>query len=234
MKKYQSVFDRYEKKYILTQDQVKGLLESIDDYIIEGAYATSSIHSIYFDDEDFTMIQKSLSKPPYKEKVRARFYGNFSEDAPCYLEIKKKFNGIVYKRRFQVSYAQAKHFLEAPETLQYEHQIGKELQWIVGQFHLKPQYYIYYDRHAYCSKDDEEIRLTFDQHLLYRSNDLNFDQQVDGTSLLDEELVLLEVKTPDALPLWLVRALEALSIQPTSFSKVGTAYLKENQYGTTL
>ena len=44
----------------------------------------------------------SLGNPLYKEKIRLRSYGIAKSDSPVYMEIKKKSEGIVYKRRFEL------------------------------------------------------------------------------------------------------------------------------------
>ncbi|MBR6720411.1 MAG: VTC domain-containing protein [Clostridia bacterium] len=73
------VFNRVEKKYLLTGDVFETVLSRIKDYTymdkynIGGEYYT--LCSLYFDTDDKRFIRHSLSRPVYKEKLRLRSYG---------------------------------------------------------------------------------------------------------------------------------------------------------------
>ena len=95
----QSCFERYEKKYCLTLSQQRFLLERMTPYMKKDAYGEYTICNIYYDTDDFRLIRASLEKPIYKEKLRVRSYGVPEEDGRVFVELKKKFDGVVYKRR---------------------------------------------------------------------------------------------------------------------------------------
>ncbi len=91
----QSVFKRYELKYILTIAQYKELCNVMEEYMAMDEHGRHKISNIYFDTPDYSIIRHSLEKPRYKEKLRMRIYGEPDEDAFAFVELKKKYNGVV-------------------------------------------------------------------------------------------------------------------------------------------
>ncbi|MBQ1313154.1 MAG: VTC domain-containing protein, partial [Clostridia bacterium] len=94
-----NVFARKELKYRLTASQDRFLREALAPYVRPDQYGESTICNIYYDTPDFRLIRKSIEKPVYKEKLRLRSYGPAGPDDNTFLELKKKYKGIVYKRR---------------------------------------------------------------------------------------------------------------------------------------
>ena len=101
---FKNVFKRYERKYIITPEQYEGLMPLIDEYMRGDEYGRSTICNIYFDTPSHMLIRNSIDKPVYKEKLRLRSYGVPDQDSNVFIEIKKKFKGIVYKRRINMTY----------------------------------------------------------------------------------------------------------------------------------
>lgn len=99
MMRVQEIFKRVEKKYILTKEKKEFLLEKIKNYLVPDEYGESTICNIYYDTVNYDLIRCSMDKPVYKEKVRLRSYNVPNKDSEVFLEIKKKYDGIVYKRR---------------------------------------------------------------------------------------------------------------------------------------
>ena len=222
--KIQTVFERTEKKYILTMAQRRMLLKTIDEQIREDQYGESTVCSLYFDTEDYRLIRTSLEKPAYKEKLRLRSYSTPKSDSNVFLELKKKYNGVVYKRRQTLSYSQAMDYLNDGK-LPNQSQIMKEIDWTIGHYEgLKPKMFIAYDRTAFYSKTDENLRLTFDKNVRFRTEQLELAAGSFGEVILSPELCIMEIKALYAMPLWLTEALAKLNIYPGSFSKYGTAY----------
>ena len=110
-KVFQTVFKRYESKYFTDSRQYAGVLHTFERYAEPDRYGRSRICSVYYDTPDRRLIRASLEKPVYKEKLRLRTYGVPSDGSPCFIEIKKKYKGIVYKRRITADYAQALDYL---------------------------------------------------------------------------------------------------------------------------
>lgn len=219
----QTVFHRIEKKYMLNQKQYEQLLNAIQEYVITDKHGNYSICNIYYDTEQFDLIKRSIEKPIYKEKVRLRSYGIPSLNSPVFLEIKKKYRKIGNKRRITLSLKEVYHNIN---TNFKNSQIEKEISYAFQFYHLKPMMFIAYDRIAYYSKVDSTFRITFDQNVRYRLEDLRLELGDAGTLLLPPNTYIMEVKAGFSYPLWFTEILSRLQIYPTSFSKYGTAYQK--------
>ena len=217
---------RYELKYLLNKDQIDLFVKKISDYMQADDYGRTTIASLYFDTPDYRLITKSIEKPKYKEKIRLRSYGLATSKSPTFLEIKRKNEGIVYKRRISLLENKAYEFFENQETLDNE-QITRELEAFLQNYkNLEPKYLIISDRIAYFQKDSD-LRVTIDTNPRYRKTDLNLHTSMDGIPLLDEGWAILEIKVQHSVPMWLVDILSECKIYKTSFSKVGTAHKKE-------
>ena len=218
------IFRRIEKKYLLTQEQYQALLAEISEVLIPDAYGKSTICSVYLDTPDFRLIRASIDAKTYKEKLRLRSYGVPTDESKVFLEIKKKFKGVVYKRRVSMTLAEATAYL-AEGKKPFDSQIMRELDYALQFYgHPPPAAVIAYEREAYFVKDLPALRVTFDTGVRYRLTELSAKYGTHGKEILPPGRVLMEIKTDGAMPCWLASALDRCGIFPTSFSKYGTAY----------
>lgn len=222
------VFKRCEYKYILTQDEYLKLKEAMKNHMeTESDYGVYSIFNLYFDTPTYSLIQHSISKPVYKEKLRLRSYGKVDDDGLVFLELKKKFEGVVYKRRIKLSKKEAMDYLVDGKPLSVTNQISKELDYFIHRFSdLKPKVFLSYDREAYQGKEDRNFRMTFDRNISYRDTNLDLSSNDDAVKIMDDSMLLMEIKTVGSIPFWLVNFLSEHKIYKKSFSKYGTVYLK--------
>lgn len=223
-----SIFERFEKKYLVTAEQYRALKETIDQYMQMDIYGRHTICSLYYDTSDYAVIRRCQEKPNFKEKLRMRSYGVPQHAGTVYLELKKKLAGITYKRRVAMPLNEAKIFMHSGITQLPQSQITKEIAWYRTQKKLQESVLICYERIALYGKEDPGLRITFDANIRWREENLSLDKGDYGTSLLPN-LQLMEVKTMHALPMWLNKALSQLQIYPTSFSKYGTICNKHMQ-----
>ena len=140
-----------------------------------------------------------------------------------FLELKKKFDGVVYKRRLVLPYQRTEKLLQQKQCGD-DSQIGREIQWVLDFYQPEPKMYIGYHRIALKGKEDDELRITIDNNLRARGYDLSLALGGHGTPLLDKGQKLMEIKTLGAMPLWLAKTLNYLDIMPTTYSKYGVAY----------
>lgn len=216
------VFNRYELKYILTKKQYADFMAVAGSMLSCDPHGESTVQSLYYDTADKRLIRKSLEKPSFKEKIRLRSYGLVNNDGNAFLELKRKYDGIVYKRRINVCPNQMEDILKGNTP---NGQIANEINSFVSFYNdLKPSMLLLYDRTAYYGTGD--LRITFDRNIRYRENRLTLDAGLDGTPLLNDDEILMEIKIGTAFPLWLARLLTKEKIVKTSFSKYGTAYEK--------
>lgn len=224
------VFNRYEDKYIINETEFNRIIPFIEEHMTRDRYNEEnefySIYNIYYDTPKFHLIRTSLMKPKYKEKLRLRSYGRVDEDAIVFLEIKKKYHGLVNKRRTKIKITDAKDFIESgecPKCLDYMNpQVLKEIEFFVNYYDLEPKALIAYDRLAYFGEGD--LRVSFDKNIRGRCSNLSLSQNADGERIMDDGFYLMEIKTRLAKPLWLVDLLTKERILRRSFSKYGSYY----------
>lgn len=220
------IFQRIEKKYRLTKAQKQQLLTQVGDHLTPDEHGESTICSLYLDTPDFLLIRNSIDAEAYKEKLRLRSYGTPKPDSTVFLELKKKYQGVVYKRREVMTLRQAEEYLETGK-LPVDSQIMREIDYAMNFYHRpKPAMMIVYERDAYYVKGMPNLRITFDRAVRYRDHDLLLEAGPQGTTIIPDDTVLMEIKTDGAMPVWLSHALDRCRILPTSFSKYGTAYQK--------
>lgn len=217
-------FRRVEKKYILSKEKYTRLKNLLQERMVEDEHGKSTICNIYFDTENYELIRHSISKPIYKDKVRLRSYNVPNDDSVVYLEIKKKYKGVVAKRRIEMSLKEFYEYMSDKKAFTGGNQVKKELLYYFNYYNLKPKMYLSYYRRAYYDKENRDLRITFDSNVLAREYDLRLEHGAYGTNVLEEEKYIMEIKTLGAMPLWLVRMLDSLNICPCGFSKYGEAY----------
>jgi len=222
---YQTVFKRYELKYMLTQEQKKKVLEAMTPYMALDKFGRTTIRNIYFDTINYRLIRHSIERPAYKEKLRIRSYNRASSDSTVFVELKKKYKHIVYKRRVSLPEEEAMEWLCGEAHCNMDTQISEEIDYFMDYYEtLHPVVFLSYEREAFYSKDKSDFRVTFDDTILCRQEDLSLESEVYGTPLLPEGKVLMEIKCSGGIPLWMAHVLSAEHIYKTSFSKYGTAY----------
>ncbi len=228
------VFNRCEKKYLLSKEQYEELTERILRYMEPDAYNREQefyqISNIYYDTCDDRLIRASIEKPVYKEKLRLRSYGTPQLSDKVFVEIKKKYEGIVNKRRTAMQLSEAYAYLnehQYPQEQSYmNRQVFLEIDYMKQFYQLLPKLYLSYDRRAYFEKNDGDFRMTFDKNITTRRCDLQLEKGCYGEQLLPEDTYLMEIKITRAVPMWFVKILSELQIYPVSFSKYGTEYKK--------
>ncbi len=217
-------FKRYEKKYLLTAEAYARLMAQLRPRIEPDEYFRSTVCSLYYDTEDCRLIRHSIEGPVYKEKLRLRSYGVPGPEDTVFVELKKKYKGIVYKRRVTMKAAEAARWLRGEGDPAEDGQMVREIDWFLRQNPVRPRAFIACERTAWRVVDEPELRITFDEHLRWREEDLDLCAGSAGEPLTEEGQVLMELKIPTAAPLWLARLLSDEALFPTSFSKYGSAY----------
>ncbi len=224
MKNTVFTFKRYEKKYLMTAEQFEALWQALAPHVRPDEYGHSVVCSVYYDTEDFALIRHSLDKPVYKEKLRVRSYGVPDAEGTVFVELKKKFKGVVYKRRIQMTAADAERWLAGEQPPPADDQISREIAWFLRVNAVRPRVFIGCDRDAFVARDDPDLRFTFDRNLRWRDRELSLTDGAAGEPLLDGDMVLMEIKLPGAAPLWLAGILNGLRLYPVSFSKYGSCF----------
>lgn len=219
-------FKRYEKKYLLDEEKYNALQKKLEGKMKVDEYGLSKICNIYFDTDSFYLVRESIEKPDYKEKFRVRSYGIPDKDGKVFLEIKKKYDGVVYKRRIVLPYTEAMDYLEKGIKPKEDSQIFREIDYFLNLYDAKAKVYLAYDRIAMYGAKDSSVRITFDRNIRSRLYDLDLAKGDYGEKLMADGNYLMEVKVSGAMPLWLAKIMSELDIKPVSFSKYGNVYKK--------
>lgn len=222
---FQTVFKRYELKYILTFEQKKRILEAMNPYMELDKYGRTTIRNVYFDTDTYLLIRRSIEKQAYKEKLRIRSYARATPDSTVFVELKKKYKSVVYKRRISLPCKEAMQWVTREQHCRKHTQISDEVDYFIDFYGtLHPAVFLSYEREAFDSKEHSDFRVTFDDTILARQEDLSLESEIYGTPILPEGVVLMEIKCSGAIPLWMTEALSRERIFKTSFSKYGTVY----------
>ena len=219
-------FRRIEQKYLLNEEEYLNVLEELKPYLVEDEYFKSHIYNIYFDTRENDFIIKSLEKPRFKTKLRLRSYGIPNKDSKVFLEIKQKYKGIVGKRRMELTLKELDDYYKSKEK---KSQIQKEIDYYFKKYSLEPKLFLAYDRDSYKGKEHSGLRITFDQNIRSRRENLRLELGDGGEKLFDENLYVMEIKSLHSLPLEITKILSRLKIYPTSFSKYGKIYQKNKK-----
>lgn len=222
-----NVFKRYELKYLLTGRQYAAVTKAVSEHLQPDAYGDTTIQSLYYDTADDRLVRASIEKPIYKEKLRLRCYGLNDGSRDVFLEMKRKYDGVVYKRRIATTERRVQEIFagDIPDS-----QIGREIGYFLSFYPtLKPKVMILYDRSPW-QDPASDLRVTFDRNVRFRTDGLDCHTSLEGMPILPPDTVLMECKSGTAFPLWLTRLLSTEGIIKTSFSKYGAAYemLHEN------
>ena len=237
--KDQFVFKRYELKYLITEEQKKIIEEAMKPYMEADEHGRSTISNIYYDTPDFLLARRSIDRPMFKEKLRMRSYGTASNESKIFVELKRKSESVVYKRRVSMRESEAKLWMERGvrtldgAAMEKQGQMIRELESFRRLYqNLRPAVYLSYEREAYYSREDSGFRVTFDENILWRDYDLSLCKGPGGEAILPPGMALMEIKTGTAIPLWMTALLTENRIHKTSFSKYGRAYQTMHQRKT--
>lgn len=222
---FQTIFKRYELKYLLTEQQKIKVLKAMEGHMKPDQYGRTVIRNLYFDTDNYRIIRHSIEKPAYKEKLRIRSYGTTGPDTTVFVELKKKYRSVVYKRRIPMTEDEAMNWVLGEQHCSADTQISEEVDYFLRYYkNLHPSVFLSYEREAYYSEEQPDFRVTFDDTILCRQDDLSLESEIYGTSILPEGRTLMEIKCSGGIPLWMTHVLSEEHIYKTSFSKYGTAY----------
>lgn len=224
---FQTVFKRYEYKYMVTDDQKAKIVRAISGHMQPDKYGHATIRNIYFDTDNYLLIRRSIDKPVYKEKLRLRSYCRTEHDGNVFVELKKKYKSVVYKRRITLSEKEAMSWICDRDSCHKSTQIKNEIDYFIDFYkNLHPAMFLSYERDAYIAKDGSDFRVTFDDNILCRQTNLSLCSDVYGIPILPEGTAIMEIKCSGGIPLWMTELLTREHIYKTPFSKYGTAYKK--------
>lgn len=158
---YQAVFERYEMKYIMTKRQRKAVLEAMLPFMRQDDFGHTTIRNVYFDTDQYRLARHSVEKPIYKEKFRIRSYKQVGPQDSVFIELKKKYCDVVYKRRESLTQLETLEWIVQETPFPKATQIGNEIDYFFEFYQtLKPKIFLSYERDAFCATDGSDFRVT--------------------------------------------------------------------------
>lgn len=221
----QTTFKRYELKFLLTKKAHQDIVRQMAAHMHLDQYGHVTIRNLYYDTPDYRLIRRSLEKPVYKEKLRIRSYAQVGPKERVFVELKKKYDSVVYKRRLSLPEETVAQCFSHQWELPVDSQIGREISYFRHFYgDLRPAVFLSYEREAYYALDGSDFRVTFDENILFRTQDFSLRSGVYGEPVLGDDQVLMEIKTSGGIPLCMTGILSSLGLRKTSFSKYGAVY----------
>lgn len=225
------IFKRREQKYLITRGQYNLLVQMLEPYMRPDRYGDGgryTVTSLYFESDDYRIYFETKNKLKYRQKLRLRVYDDADLNSTAFFEVKQKHKNVVNKRRMLIKLSEAYRYLSMSEAdlddfETSNKQVLREIDYFKKLYELKPGMVVSYDRHALHCTDDPDLRITFDFNLRCRKKDLQVEKGAYGNMFIDEDLVVLEVKVNDSVPLWLTRILQQLNCKQRSASKFCTS-----------
>ncbi len=232
------VFNRYELKFILDKSMAQEMIQALKGHVMLDQYGDGEgfyrIINLYYDTEDHLFFHETVNRQEFRQKLRLRAYNKVSIDTPVFLEIKKKYDGVVYKRRTMLTLQDAYAFLAKGQEQQdysvYDAsnvQILGEVAFLKRFYSLAPKVVVSYDRQAFLGIKENDLRITFDSNLRKRESDLKLESGPWGELFMDASSYILEIKVNGRIPLWLAQILSGFQCWRQGYSKYTSSYNAE-------
>lgn len=205
---------RYECKYVVPEELLAPLRSFfatflvLDEHAGEGTdeHGAYTVSSLYLDSPRLALYQDTVDGAKNRYKLRLRTYDD-DPASPVFCEVKKRMDGIIYKRRAPVSRAEADAFLDgdqfALERASSDADVA-EFALLARQNLARPTLRVRYLREAWESRGADPVRVTFDTALTYADSPGGEMSCVDGdwrTTRMTKPIV--EIKFTNNFPAWL-------------------------------
>lgn len=169
---------RYELKYLCPNKVLPELRNSLMPFLEYDPYAGSrpekeyTIRSVYYDSMKMEAYHEKDEGLKIRKKLRVRTYNELNDKSIAFLEIKRKNEQLVSKNRALFRFSDLDEMLETGDIDNYL--IKKDAESIkdasrflyhMNKSFMRPLINIVYEREAFRSKFDSDIRITFDKNI---------------------------------------------------------------------
>jgi len=206
-------FSRHESKYLIDPAVVPELREFLKPFAEPDSYAEMwpgyryPICSLYLDSPDLILYQQTVGGEKDRFKLRVRTYSD-NPAKPAYLEVKRKLDRIVHKRRAGVSREQARALVNRGR-LDLKG-LGPQDRRDADYFHqhivlteARPVLRVRYAREAYVAKGNEPVRVTVDTDLMHAVTlDCDLGHASGRWTATPVDGAILEIKFTERYPWW--------------------------------
>ena len=172
--------DRLEYKYLVSTEYMARLRKRLspfvemDQHASRGGATEYTVRSIYFDTLALDYYHQKEAGLKNRRKIRIRGYGAQEEDSTVFLEIKRKDNMAIDKKRIPVRFDQLDKLFTTRDIEHYTSGNGSHRKAVedaqqffyhMFRYSLHPVILVTYDREAFYCKFDTSVRITFDKDL---------------------------------------------------------------------
>ncbi|MFW9821957.1 MAG: VTC domain-containing protein [Candidatus Thorarchaeota archaeon] len=223
MQSFQKYFNRFELKYQISFKERDRIISLIRPFMRLDTYVNNNfnyeVRSLYFDSNFHHSFLEKRDGVAIRKKLRIRYYPSFLNDTQQYafIEIKKKLNDNVAKRRIYIPLKDSLRFLDSHhrDTKQFFENASdqdkstlKEIWFLNKRYNLKPVCIVSYKRQPYVSKFEKTFRITFDTDLKVRR--YNLDLRFGGGSkyIVPPNICVMEVKFNNIIPKWAIKIIQ--------------------------
>ncbi|MEE4193968.1 MAG: polyphosphate polymerase domain-containing protein [Anaerolineae bacterium] len=222
-------FNRFELKYLLSLQQAERFKTSLQPYMMPDQYGANQGHyditNLYYDSPELRCYWEKENGVRVRRKLRLRSYGRtlITEDTPIFLEIKQRVNRVIQKRRAVLPYGEALRLCndrELPEAEPEDRDVIEEIYAFLWQYNLRPMSMVHYHRQAFMGTAyDSGLRITFDTQLACQSHALHLHEAFAGRSMFPVNMVVMEIKINERLPIWLSELIAHHNLEVDRISK---------------
>lgn len=228
---------RLEYKYLVPLEELSRLRQAISPFVEADEYAQNetgeyTVHSVYFDTFSLDYYYQKVAGIQHRKKIRVRGYNERERDTPVFLEIKRKNNMAISKKRAPLLFKHIRDLFVIGDVEQYvlngdgtpeAVEDARRFFYHVYRHALRPTVLIRYEREAFFGKFNSSLRITFDKNL--RSSPYPALEDLFGADGAVSSLLghfILEVKFHDcipSIPSWLKTILEHFNLKRAALSK---------------
>jgi len=226
---------RFEYKYRVSEHKAQAMRPFIESYLDIDSYGSVqpdlsyAVHSIYLDSPSLKTYTDTLNGNRNRYKMRIRYYEN-GDNTPVFLEIKRRYDKVIAKKRAIVHRAAVQEILDGAfatpeflvdptpeqiEVLQYFCDIRTRLD-------AQPKTHIAYRREAYENINNNAVRVTFDRNVVSEAiprRPLEFRTVTDNSVPVFGSEIILELKFTNRFPAWFKDIVQSYSLQQESAAK---------------
>lgn len=245
------IVSRYESKYIIPRSLVAEIREYVRPFCepdpnTRGDPPEYLITTLQLETPQYALHYAKEDELDARFKMRVRTYGEIGS-APIFAEIKAKFERTIVKARACVPFNQWNEALiygtRVPPIFKNKKQEIDFLKFrrVVWETGARPETLVRYTRESYIGVVDDYVRITFDRKLQYQRTDSWTDfgrsgiwRGMDSCTAqgfgLPYSGVVLEVKTYNTVPTWVVELVKRFDLKRSGNCKYSTAIWREGAF----
>lgn len=223
---------RFELKYVVSEEMARAIRESLRIHLVPDSFTSEDgtgygVNSLYLDSEGLDLCNATVQGHKNRFKLRIRWYDG-DENRPYFMEIKRRVNDQILKRRAAVRLEGVRHLLgghfPTREHLYHSDQpaslgVLDEFCRLRNTLQASGAVYVRYNREAWVPDELETARVTFDRCLKGSAFNGVFETPEDAWSSAQPRGTILELKFTDRFPGWMRRLVQDFNLNRQSVPK---------------